>query len=191
MSRSKQLLLTFSGSILMLGGVLLPAGPMAAQDQPKAGEQSKPSENPRNSIDWKKGGTWSALAEYIGTYQVEDLLAEPRVKRATNAYLKGQSIDLNSIFNATAPIGFEDDCLILQGSPTGQADERGGYMNICIYNGETHLALKDKDGIRVYSGVSSYQFLPEGMRNWIYFNSHPDINRNIRPENVQMVPSVK
>ncbi len=137
-------------------------------------------------IDWKKGGKWSSLAEYIGTYNYDAVLKNKDLKAQLDKQTKGVDINLGDEFEVTAPIGFENDCLILQGSRVHKGDTNRSYLEACLFQGTVNLAVFDHGKITVYTAFKDYKYLSQGMRSWIYFqNNRPALND--KPENLQLV----
>jgi len=179
-------------ALLILTFVGIGALPVVAENQkepladPKQEEQTAPSEpaNP-DLTDWKKG-EWGDLSTYIGTYRYDAVMDDPRVAKSIIALMKGSNIDLNSYFDTKTPIGFEDDCLILQGNATDRADLQAGFLTICLYKGSVHIATLLDDKITVYSPHTNYAYLTERMRTWIYLRAHPKTDITAKPANVQL-----
>lgn len=138
------------------------------------------------AIDLKKGSVWPQLAEHIGTYHYEEVLTDPAIKKELDAMLKGQKVDLKEELSVRAPIGFEDDCLILKGNPDREAETRRAYLQVCINKGEINLALYNSGKVTVFTKATNYDFLTNGIRTWIYFQDKiPDITT--KPDYVQVI----
>lgn len=151
-----------------------------------AGAASAQQDN-ANNIDWKKGGKWSQLAQYIGTYQYNTVLQDTAVKTELERITKGYDIDLSAEFEVSAPIGFQNDCLIMQGNRVHKGDTNRAYLETCLFQGTVNFAVFDHDKIIIYTSFKEYRHLSEGMRNWIYFQNNPTTATTQKPDTVQMV----
>lgn len=177
------LILTFVGISPLIALAENQKEPLA---EPKQEEQTTPSEPAKPDLtDWKKGA-WGDLSTYIGTYRYDAVMDDPRVAKAIKTLIKDTSIDLNSYFDTKTPIGFEDDCLILQGNATNRADLQAGFMTVCLYKGSVHIATLLDDKITVYSPHTNYTYLTERMRTWIYLRANPKTDITAKPANVQL-----
>jgi hypothetical protein len=137
-------------------------------------------------IDWKTGGKWSHLSRYIGTYDYASVLEDKAVKSQLDSMLKGQDINLKSEMEVSAPIGFENDCLILKGNQYHKGNEHQTYMQVCLYEGNINLAVMKKGTITVFSRANEYMYLTDGMKTWIYFQNH-STDLQTKPDNVQFI----
>jgi hypothetical protein len=160
-----------------------------AQDQEAAATKPEEKADPDapakpDSTDWKKG-EWGDLSQYIGTYQYDAVMKDKRVAKVIGNLIKDSKIDLASYFETKTPIGFEDDCLILQGNATNRADIQSGIMTVCLYKGTIHIATQLEDKITVYSPYTNYAYLSERMRIWIYFRANPKTDITTKPDQVQ------
>lgn len=162
----------FTHAVLLAAALAIFAGTAQAQDE-------KP-------IDWKKGGKWSHLAQYIGTYDYAAVLKDKGVKNELDTILKGQEVDLGKEMEVSAPIGFENDCLILKGNQYHKGNEHRSYLEVCLSEGNLNLAVLNKNTITVYSRANDYQYLTDGMRGWIYFQNH-STDLYTKPDNLQFV----
>lgn len=138
-------------------------------------------------IDWKKGGKWERLAPHIGTYRYDSVLGDSAVKAELGKITKGTGINLSSEFEVKSPIGFENDCLIMKGNQPHKGDTNRSYLEICLFEGTVNLAVYDHAKINVYTNVTGYQYLSNGMRTWIYFQNNSADALQKRPDNVQLV----
>lgn len=139
-------------------------------------------------INWTKGGKWSDLTRYIGTYDYSGLLEEKDVRAALKKLLGDRrTIDLQDEFAVQAPIGFENDCLILKGNPPQKGDIRRAYMTVCLHQGTINLALWNTGKTEIFTAHAQYQFLPEGLRSWIYLQDAKDGTPTEKPDNVTMI----
>jgi len=135
-----------------------------------------------------KNGKWPALTQYIGTYNYDAVFGDKSVKTELDTMLKGHDTDLQNEFGVRAPIGFENDCLILKGAQKSTANEHSSYAEICVGSGMINLAIKDKKTITIYTRSDNYQYMSDGMRAWIYFqNNDMAVALTNKPENVQLV----
>lgn len=160
---------------LLLAAAMLATFTFSAQAQDKAEEK----------IDLKKGA-WSELAQYIGTYEYDAVLDNKHVKTQLDKLLKGQKIDLQSLLEVSAPIGFEKDCLVLKGNPEHKGDEMRAFLEACISTEDVRLAVYKEGKITIYAASSNYTYLNDGMRTWIYFQSkQPEMFT--QPSNVQFI----
>lgn len=137
-------------------------------------------------IDWKKGGQWSALTEYIGTYETEKVFTDKKVKEELDKMLNGQKVDLNAQFAVHGPIGFDNDCLIIRGNQEGKGDTNRAYAEVCVAQGTINLALYDSGKITVFTKFTDYQYLSEGMKRWIYLQSIPVTDLEKKPDDLQI-----
>jgi len=138
----------------------------------------------QEKIDMKTGGAWPHLARYIGTYDYDELLKDKAVRAAIAKVLREKSVDLQTEMDVKSPIGFEGDCLILQGNRQHQADTRRAYMEACIFEGIVNIALFEDGKVTVYSDTTEYKYLTGSMRTWIYFqNNNADLYK--QPEQVE------
>ena len=142
-----------------------------------------------DSLDMKKG-KWSALTQHIGTYEYDTVLNDKGVKKELDKLLKGQTLDLKQQFGVTAPIGFQNDCLILKGNQENQADTNRAYMEACVGEGTINLVLYNNGKINVYSQFGDYKYLSEGVRGWIAMQNDKTFILE-KPENVQFVVQAK
>lgn len=140
-----------------------------------------------DAIDWKKGGKWEALAGHIGTYNYDAVLGDNGVKTELGLLTKGASLDLSSEFEVKAPIGFENDCLVMKGNRVHKGDTNRSYLEVCLFQGTINLAIYDHADITVYTKFQNYHHLSDGMRTWIYFQNNSADTLTQRPDNVQMV----
>lgn len=135
-------------------------------------------------IDLKKG-PWSRLVEYVGTNNYDAVLDDKDVKKATDKLLKGHDVDLKTAFQVQTPIKYEGECLALSGNPQSQADTNRAYMEVCV-GGSVNLAVYNNGKVTVYATSNNYEYLTDGMRSWIYFQSK-DIDLFAAPKDVQFV----
>lgn len=138
-------------------------------------------------IDWKKAGKWENLASHIGTYKYDSIFNDSAVKTELAKITKGTDINLSSEFEVKAPIGFENDCLILKGNQPHKGDTNRSYLEVCLFQGTINLAVYDHDKITVYTDFKDYRHLSDGMRSWIYFQNNSTDVLAKRPDNVQLV----
>lgn len=138
-------------------------------------------------IDWKKGGKWPQLAEHIGTYDFDKILADKGVKAELDKMFEGRDVDLNAQFAVHGSIGFENDCLLLLGNEQNKGDTNRAYMEVCIAQGNVNLALYDNGKITVFTKLGDYQYLNEGMKQWIYLQSVPFETIETKPADLQLV----
>ncbi len=135
-----------------------------------------------------KNGKWSTLTQYIGTYNYDAVFGDMNVKAELNVMLKGHDVDTAAEFSVTAPIGFENDCLILKGAQKSKANENSSYAEICVGGGIINLAIKSEKTITIYTRSDNYQYMSDGMRAWVYFqNNDMAVPLIKKPENVQLV----
>lgn len=150
-------------AILLLGALLL-SGPIPAGAQDDS-----------QTIDWKKG-IWGDLSPHIGTYQYDAVLDAPPVAAALQALMgKDTLADIQQTMTTRAPIGFDDDCLILSQSETNAANSDSALIAVCIYKGTVHAARHKEGRIELYTKAEKYDFIPYAMKMWIYAQSHPDV----------------
>lgn len=161
-----------SARLILTITLLAFAAPVMAQDEP---------------IDWKKGGKWSALTEYIGTYDFDKVLADKDVKKELDKVLEGRDVDLKSQFAVHGPIGFENDCLLLRGNEQSKGDTNRAYMEVCTAQGNINLALYDNGKITVFTKLDDYQYLSEGMKQWVYMQSVSIADLEKKPADLQIV----
>lgn len=145
------------------------------------------AEDKEAPIDWKKGGKWSALTQYIGTYDYDAVLGDTNVKTELDAMLKDRNINMGDEFAVSSPIGFENDCMILKGNRRHAGDTNNAYMEVCVGGGHINVAVRDHDKITIFTGAPDYKYMSEGLRSWVYFkNNNPGLTLK-KPENVQLV----
>jgi len=137
--------------------------------------------------DWKKDGKWSALTQYIGTYQYDKILDDKNVKDMLGVMLKGHDLDLKQEFNVKTSVGFENDCLILKGNRQNAASTNSSYMEVCVSNGSINLAVQDSPNITLFTALPEYKFMSDGMRGWIFFRNNGYKVAIDKPDNVQMI----
>lgn len=140
------------------------------------------------SIDMKKG-PWSRLTQYIGTNNYDAVLGDAEVKKALDKTLQGHTVDLKEAFEVSAPIKFEGECLALKGNPASRGDTNRAYLEVCI-SGIINLAVYENGKLSVYSQFKDYQYLSDGMRSWIYFQSK-DIDLYTAPKDLQFIVQAK
>ncbi len=126
-----------------------------------------------NDTDWKKG-KWEHLAPKIGTYDYETVLNDPEVSAKLDAMLGADKERLiNNLFVHDA-IGFEKDCLVLQGNANAAGNTRRAYLNVCLYAGDVHAALWGDNAIMLYTTEKKYEYLPPSLRAWAYLVKNQD-----------------
>lgn len=135
--------------------------------------------------DWKQGA-WGHLAPYIGTYEYDAVLSDPAVDEKLTATLGAQKEHLIKNLSVHAPIGFEDDCLIMSGNAEKAGQSQKAYLNICLFAGKINAVIFDKGTISVYTARKHYEYLPQSLREWIYQAKNPDAF-TARPDYVQMM----
>lgn len=142
-----------------------------------------------NEIDWKKGA-WGDLSQYIGTYKIDSVLKDERVAAALKSQLGEEKVDVleDNLF-ARGPIGFSDDCLLISGNASHSADLNSAFLAVCMYKGEVHTVLKDDGQISLFTAVEKYDYLPQQMKLWVYFQTNPQALQ--LPESVQLVSPIE
>lgn len=142
---------------------LLFAAPAMAQD------------DSANDIDWKKGA-WGDLSPYIGTYDYDAVLNDERVAAALEKQLGADMVaTLTDTMQTRAPIGFQDDCLLLSGNAPASADTNAAFIAVCVYQGVVHTALQKSGDITLFTAATKYDYLPYGMKLWIYGQTNRDV----------------
>lgn len=129
---------------------------------------------------------WDNLASYIGTYDYDAVLSDKNVRKSLDKALQGNKVDLKKIFEVKAPIGFERDCLVLKGNEQHNGQSSRAYLEACLTFGNVTLAVYDAGKITVYSPLNDYQYLSDGMKQWIYFQNN-NAPLQDKPKNVQFV----
>lgn len=133
-----------------------------------------------NDVDWKVGA-WSDLTPYIGTYNFDAVLDDERVAAALTAQLGAETFDtVKDSLQTRNPIGFERDCLLLSGQGAHAA-----LVAVCIYEGTVHTALKTGKSITLYTALEKYEYLPYGVKIWLYDQTHKQI-QTVIPEGVTL-----
>ncbi len=137
--------------------------------------------------DWKKTGKWSALTQYIGTYEYDKIFDDKDVKATLATMLKGRDIDLKTEFAVSTSVGFEEDCLVLRGNRKSAAHTNSSYMQVCVSDGTINLAVQDGKTITIFTTMPDYKYMSQNVRNWIYFTNNGYKLAVEKPDNVQMV----
>lgn len=164
---SQRLLIIILTAVLIVTPFLI----TAAQEKPP---ETSASETQEQSIDWKKGN-WGHLASYIGTYDYQAVLDDPAVKAELEALTGEATEKLMQNLDVQAPIGFEDDCLILSGNAEHDAGQNRGFINICLYKGKIHVGLFSAPTITVYTREEKYAYLPQSLKFWAAGIRNPDM----------------
>ncbi|PZQ43431.1 MAG: hypothetical protein DI551_12205 [Micavibrio aeruginosavorus] len=156
----------------------------ALAEKPAAEKELTPAEEIA-AVDFKKGKL-GHLAPLIGTYKYDDIWSDKTVKANFESLVKGHDIDLKKEFAVRGPIDFTDGCLILTGNQEHSGDTNRAFMEICLGEGNIDLGIYDSGKITVYSTATQYQFLPSGIRNWVYLQDKPMLSSPL-PSNVQFI----
>ncbi len=155
--------------ILMTSALVL-LNVFSAQAQTPAGESTESV----NTIDWKTG-VWGDLSQHIGTYDYATVLSDKRIAGALEAQLTpAQREALYTNLTVKAPIGFEDDCLLLSGNARSAGGQEGAFIAICLYKGAVHTALEQNAGITLFTTAEKYDYLPQALKLWIYSQKHQE-----------------
>lgn len=140
----------------------------------------------QNDTDWKQG-KWGHLAQYIGTYKIDTVLADPEVKAKLDALLDE---DKQKIFRANiavaAPIGFDNDCLYTIGNAEKAGPSETAYVSVCLYAGKVNVGIHSDSETTIYTADNSYAYLPLSMRTWAYTSGNPR-EYQTKPAQVQMI----
>ncbi len=139
-----------------------------------------------SDLDWKLGGKWGDLAQYIGRYEYDQVLNDKRVSAQLDTMLGKEEIEkLKARLDVRGSIGFDEDCLILSGNAPHQGGQEAAFVNVCIYKGEVHVAILSGGIIKVYSPEAPhYEYLPRAMKTWIY--TVKDLKSFLQPSFVEM-----
>ncbi len=149
---------TFTHLIFSL--LLITAQPVTAQEQ-------------ANDIDWKVG-EWGDLSPYIGTYDYDAVLTDERVAMALTQRLNEEQRNaLWDKMQVRNPIGFEDDCLLLNANAVSSADSSSAFVAVCLYKATVHVGMRHEAKIILYTGAKKYEYLPHAMRLWVYGQYNP------------------
>lgn len=129
-----------------------------------------------NNIDWKSGGVWSDLSAYIGTYHYDSVLNDTRIAQALMEQLGEDALQaLKDNIGTRAPIGFEDDCLLLSGNAPSAGDTHAAFVAVCLYKGVVHTALRQGNELTLYTAAGQYDFLPYALKMWVYGQKNQDV----------------
>jgi|GEM_PF-3424870 len=115
-------------------------------------------------VDWKAGAL-GHLAPLIGTYRLDDVLADPEVA-ATLARLVPEEararIPLN--LQVAGPIDFISGYLVLSGNAPHAGGEEEAQLWLKVYDGSA-LVVLTQSGVRtLYADMERYSYLPKALR---------------------------
>lgn len=115
-------------------------------------------------LDWKKGRL-EHLAPLIGTYRLDDVLADPDVVNALGAVLSPQElVVMRENLGIAGPIDFIEGYLVLSGNRPHHSGEDMAWLWLKIYDGRAHVILQRGGVYHLYSGEGVYHYLPLGLR---------------------------
>lgn len=114
--------------------------------------------------DWKNGRL-EHLAPLIGTYRLDDVLADPAVVDALAALLSPQELAVMlENLGVTGPIDFIEGHLVLSGNRPHHGGEDMAWLWLKIHDGAAHIVLQRGGVYHLYSREANYSYLPLGLR---------------------------
>ncbi len=117
--------------------------------------------------DWKEGKL-GHLAPLIGTYNYEDVFADPVVEEALADLLPQDMLDiLHRNLDARAPIDFVSGYLVLSGNRAHAGGEEMASVWIRIYDASALVVLTRKGKNTLFSPATRYSWLPVTLRRYL------------------------
>ncbi len=128
----------------------------------------------------------SLVRRYGGTYETDQLLAEPRVQRELALLLGSEEQHLRRNLFVTGSIDVLGGMLVISGNAAHQGGEEEAVL--CIAEPlAIHGAILTAGRVKVYSRVPDYEALPLCIKDWITQANSGHRDRWQRPTNVELV----
>ncbi len=126
------------------------------------------------------------LFDYVGSYETDQLLADPRVAPLLQRVAGNQLEHLRENINVQGSVDLVSGWLRLAGNaPHGGTEEEGV---ICIYpdRAEVQAAIFSKGKITVLTEQGDYMNLPLCIKDWITQVNSLHKDRMVQPSNVSL-----
>ena len=136
--------------------------------------------------DSKEAMERTLTQKYVGTYDTDELLKEPKV-RAELTQLLGQELrHLHSNLNTHGQVAFSGASLAISGNAAHMGGEEEAVVCIDAYAMLVHAAIFSRGTITVFSRTKDYKHLPQCITDWITLANSGNRGPSEKPKNVQV-----
>jgi len=127
------------------------------------------------------------IQKYVGTYDFEALIREPRIGPEFKSLL-GKDLDrFNRNLDVRGPIDYVDGRLAVSGNAQHRALEETAVLCVDSERFEVHAAVLSSGRISVYARSTLYEPLPLCIKDWISVMNTGAKGRLTKAGNVDMV----
>jgi hypothetical protein len=122
---------------------------------------------PAEGLDWKRGKL-ERLAPLIGTYQIDQVFADPDVAHALAVLLPPEILPLvRQNLQTFAPIDFISGHLVLSGNRAHYGGEEMASVWLSVYDGTAKVILLHAGVTTLYATAERYEYLPIALRSTV------------------------
>lgn len=133
-------------------------------------------------------GTHAHLLAYAGTYQTQQLLAEPAVAAALAHLVGAELAHLHSNLSVTGSIDLIGCDLVIAGNADHAGGIEQGIVAVRLYDGKVAAAMLTEGRIDVYVEGADYFAVPLSIRDWLAVVSTELRYRFELPPNARQLP---
>ena len=128
------------------------------------------------------------LMSYVNTYDSQKLLTDPVVKPQLAHIMGPQLTHLESNLDVHGPLGVDGGGLTLRGNAEHRGGEEEGFVFVDLNSGEVYACLLTNGRFEVYGKQLKFDYLPDGVRHWIFLTWASVNLKGTQPPNVVMHP---
>lgn len=136
--------------------------------------------------DVPAGTRHARLFDYVGSYETDQLLADPRVAPLLQRVAGKQLEHLRENINVLGSVDLVSGWLQLAGNAPHGGTEEEGVICINPDRAEVQAAIYSKGKIMVLSEQTDYMNLPLCIKDWITQVNSLHNDRMVQPSNVSM-----
>lgn len=131
---------------------------------------------------------YQRLMSYVNTYDSQKLLTDPVVKPQLAHILGPQLAHLEKNLDVHGPLGVAGGALTLTGNAAHMGLEENGLLLVDLNSGEVYTCLLTNKRFEVYGKQPRFDYLPQGVRDWIVLTWATVYLNGKQPPNVVMHP---